>query len=110
MLKKLLDSFYVDDLVTGEDNENEAYKLYGKARERMANAGFRLRKWLTNDKDLRDKISTIENLSAEEMTSKRKHSPSTADSDESYAKQTLGMGSKLTSGHESFRSFMGHRR
>ena len=99
-VKKLLDSFYVDDLVTGEDNENEAYKLYGKARERMANAGFRLRKWLTNDKDLRDKISTIENLSAEKMTSKRKHSPSTADSDESYAKQTLGIGSKLTSGHE----------
>ena len=98
-VRKLLDSFYVDDLVTGEDDSNEAYKLFGKARERMANAGFRLRKWLTNDKDLRDKISAIENFSAKDTMSESKHMLA-ADSDESYAKQTLGIGSKLNSGHE----------
>ena len=98
-VRKLLDSFYVDDLVTGEDDSNEAYELFGKARERMANAGFRLRKRLTNDKDLRDKILAIENFSAKDTTSESKHMLA-ADSDESYAKQTLGIGSKLNSGHE----------
>ena len=98
-VRKLLDSLYVDNLVTGEDDSNEAYKLFGKARERMANAGFRLRKWLTNDKDLRDKISAIENFSAKNKMSESKLMLA-ADSDESYAKQTLGIGSKLNSGHE----------
>ena len=97
----IIDSFYVDDLVTGEDDSNEAYELFGKARERMANAGFRLRKWLTNDKDLKDKISAIENFSAKDTISKSKHMLA-ADSDESYAKMTLGIGSKLNSGHEKF--------
>ena len=72
-VRKLLDSFYVDDLVAGEDDSNEAYELFGKARERMANAGFRLRKCLTNDKDLRDKISAIENFSAKDTMSESKH-------------------------------------
>ena len=58
-----------------------------------------LRKWLTNDKDLRDKISAIENFSAKNTTSESKHMLA-ADSDERYAKQTLGIGSKLNSGHE----------
>ena len=65
----------------------------------MANTGFRLRKWLTNDKDLRDKISAIENFSAKNTMSESKYKLA-ADSDESYAKQTLGIGSKLNSGHE----------
>ena len=55
--------------------------------------------WLTNDKDLRDKISAIENFSAKNKMSESKHMLA-ADSDESYAKQTLGIGSRLNSGHE----------
>ena len=71
--------------MNGEDDSNEAYMLFGKARKRMANAGFRLRKLLTNDKDFRDKISTIENFSAKNTMSESKHTLA-ADSDESYAK------------------------
>ena len=98
-VRKLLDSSYVDDLVTGEDDSNEAYKLFAKAKERTTNAGFRLMKWLINDKDLRDKISAIENFSAKDTMSESKRMLA-ADSDESNAKQTLGIGSKLNSSHE----------
>lgn len=47
--KKMVDSFYVDDLVSGDSTTDKAHDLYNKARARMANGGFRLRKWKTND-------------------------------------------------------------
>ena len=53
---KMLRSFYVDDLASGENNTEEAYSLYIKANQRMAEGGFRLRKWRTNDKALRSNM------------------------------------------------------
>ena len=53
---KLLRRFYVDDLVTGEASAEPAYLLYTKAKERMNEGGFKLRKWRTNDKKLRAQI------------------------------------------------------
>ena len=55
-VRKMLESFYVDDLVSGENSSNDAYALYIKATNRMAQGGFNLRKWLTNDALLREKI------------------------------------------------------
>ena len=55
-VQKMLESFYVDDLVSGESTEQGAYELYDKAKSRMSKGGFRLRKWLTNNKGLREKI------------------------------------------------------
>ena len=50
-VRKMLEGFYVDDLVTGENNSKAAYHLYATSKERMAAGGFRLRKWMTfNDK------------------------------------------------------------
>lgn len=49
-MKKILEIFYVDDLVSGERAEQGAYELYEKAKSRMSQGGFRLRKWLTNAK------------------------------------------------------------
>ena len=60
-VRKMLESFYVDDLVSGENSSAEAYALFQKARDRMAQGGFNLRKWLTNDAQLRDKISAAIN-------------------------------------------------
>ena len=56
-VRKMFESFYVDDLVSDENSSAEAYALFQKARDRMAQGGFNLRKWLTNDAQLRDKIS-----------------------------------------------------
>ena len=62
----------------------------------MAEAGFKLRKWLTNDKKLREKISNSETRPGSDCLQPN------ADGEESYAQQTLGLGigSKFSSGHE----------
>ena len=59
-VQKMINDFYVDDLITGENTVGDAYTLYEKARDRMACGGFRLRKWLTNDAVLRAKIQLAE--------------------------------------------------
>ncbi|XP_064483001.1 uncharacterized protein LOC135395842 [Ornithodoros turicata] len=51
--RKLSRSFYVDDLVTGADSEEEAEKLYREALEIMNTAGMNLRKWTTSNDRLR---------------------------------------------------------
>ena len=97
-VRKLLESFYVDDLVSGEDDTIKAHALYKKAKERMGRAGFKLRKWLTNDKALREQIAV-----SEKVDKNLPHSSDinpTAVCEESYAKQTLGVASKLSGSHE----------
>ena len=55
-MKKLVDSFYVDDFVGGGASSSEVVDLYSKTVNRMADRGFKLRKWLTNDPSVRKKI------------------------------------------------------
>ena len=55
-VKKMVDSFYVDNLVSSDSTTDKAHDLYNKARARMANGGFRLRKWKTNDPKLKSRI------------------------------------------------------
>ena len=45
---KILQSFYVDDLVSGSNSLEDAFSLYRKGKSRMLEGGFRLRKWKTN--------------------------------------------------------------
>jgi len=79
---KLIESFYVDDLVSGGGNADEAFTLYQKASERMKEGGFKLRKWKSNDAKLAEKIEKSESEKAEIKKE---------ESDEStYAKETLG--------------------
>ena len=59
-VRKMIEGFYVDDLVTGESTTAEACSLYEKAKGRMASGGFKWRKWRTNDSKLREKIQSIE--------------------------------------------------
>ena len=79
-VRKLKDSFYVDDLVSGEQLENEAERLYRVARDRLSAGGFNLRKWLSNSQNVRELISKLENQSDDDKTL----------DDLSYAKATLG--------------------
>ena len=55
-VKKMVDSFYVDDLVSSDSTTDKAHDLYNKARARMANTGFRRWKWKTNDPKLKRRI------------------------------------------------------
>ena len=59
-VKRMIEGFYVDDLVTGERTVDKTFTLYKNARERMSKGGFTLRKWKTNDPGLREMISTRE--------------------------------------------------
>ena len=53
-VRKMVESFYVDDMISGDSTTDGAFNLYSKATVRMANGGFRLRKWKTNDPQLRE--------------------------------------------------------
>ena len=52
--------FLVDDLVTTHKDVNEAFCMFEKARERMREGGFKLRKWKTNDQLLAQSIAIKE--------------------------------------------------
>ena len=78
---KLLHSFYVDDLVSGCENSEKALDLYEKAKERMLEGGFKLRKWKTNDEEL---LKEIQKRESEEKQGK------SSQEDISYAKEPLG--------------------
>eukprot|EP00794_Sanderia_malayensis_P013531 gene13531-biopygen10799 len=59
-VSKLVQSFYVDDLVTGGRNTKEVISTLEKARTRMQEGGFRLRKWKTNNEEVSQKIAEVE--------------------------------------------------
>lgn len=85
----MIESFYVEDLVTGVKDAGDAFQLYEKSKQRMAEGGFKLRKWLTNDKALRDRIEQNENPS----NAKGKN-----DDEETFAKIALETGSEIKKG------------
>ena len=75
-------SFYVDDLVTGDKTTQAASEMYDKAKERLALGGFKLRKWLTNSDELREKVQQCELRDGAKLNDKTKSA------DEIYAKET----------------------
>eukprot|EP00794_Sanderia_malayensis_P000019 gene19-biopygen508 len=48
------------DLVTGCENTQEAVSLYERAKDRMKEGGFHLRKWKSNDRELAWEIAIKE--------------------------------------------------
>ena len=82
-VRKMLESFYVDHLVTGERNSTDAFHLYETTKQRMAAGGFRLRKWLTNDKALRDRIEQNEEKERSES-----NTTDASDGEETFAKRS----------------------
>ena len=82
---KFLSSIYVDDLVTGSSDVESTYEFYKKSSQRLAVAGFRLRRFVTNSDELRHHIHLDESQfgdGGENVTH--------AEEDQSYAKASLG--------------------
>ena len=79
-------SIYVDDLTSGADTEEEALLLAVKARERLGEAGFNLRKFVTNLPALQKQLTSLE---SQHHRSSVTENPVTCD-DESDTKNTLG--------------------
>ena len=82
-VRKMIESFYVDDLVSGDSTTDKAYDLYSKAKVRMANGGFKLRKWKTNDPKLMERISSSKATVIKPEIVRR------LEDDETYAKSKL---------------------
>ena len=54
------DSLYVDDFVSGANEDNKALKLYSESKEIMSEDGFNLRKWRSNSQELMKLINAAE--------------------------------------------------
>lgn len=78
MMAKLVSSFYVDDMVCGAEEEEEALELYQNSKEIMKDGGFNLQKFTTNSPQLQAHIDE-----KEEGTRK-------GTGEETYAGSTLG--------------------
>ena len=66
----MLNSIYVDDIVCGSDSEEGAYQLFLESKEIMKMGGFNLRKFVTNSKEIKQKINEKEGLTNEVGTAK----------------------------------------
>ena len=63
-VKILSRSTYVDDIVSGAGNEEDAYQLYKESKDLLKQGGFNLRKFVTNSCQLQEKIDGSETKSA----------------------------------------------
>ena len=61
-VKRLLQSTYVDDIISGADSDEEAFELYTQAKEIFRQGGFNLRRFLSNSRPLQTKIDSAEKL------------------------------------------------
>ena len=58
--RKFLESIYVDDLTSGDSDMDRTFELYVKSKLRLKEAGFNLRKFVTNSEELRERIDKNE--------------------------------------------------
>ena len=59
-VKKFLSSIYVDDVSLRGESVSSVYELYLKSKSHLAEAGFTLRKFVTNSDEIREKIKNNE--------------------------------------------------
>jgi hypothetical protein len=58
LIAKLMRSFYVDDVVTGASDEDQAYALYETSKKVLKEGGFHLRKFCTNSTFLQMRLDS----------------------------------------------------
>ena len=85
-VKKILKTLYVHDLSTGNESVKETDKLFLKTKLTMLEAGFEMRKWSSNSRELVDKIKFAD-YREEEVNLKPKK---LKEDDRTYATTTLG--------------------
>ena len=73
---------YVDDVISGGENPEDAYKLYKKSRSRLIQGEFKLRKFTNNSSELTSRIRFEEINETIPTTT----CPNTIPDDVSYAK------------------------
>ena len=88
LVEKLSKAAYVDDIITGTDNEEEAHQLFTRSKEMLKEGGFNLRKFCSNSTLLQMKIDSQEVHDKSVPTQ----------TDETYASSTLGSAQSARTG------------
>lgn len=83
----LKNSLYVDDLVSGAQNDDKAFNIYKVAKKIMLEGGFNLRKWNSNSSTLVEMITNVEKKVESSSTTTQ---PPVMEEDLSYAKASIG--------------------
>ena len=84
---RLLESTYVDDIVSGAQSKDEAFELYAQAKSIFWDGAFNLRKFVSNSASLQQRID----LAEQEFTSGPPRLPADDHAlDESFVGATLG--------------------
>ena len=103
VVDRLLESIYVDDVITGADTKEEVLQLYRHAKNIFRDASFNLRKFHSNSQSLQQEIDRIEESSNQDTWKTRtpsvtetsgqslKLSPSNASSMGSEEQKVLGI-------------------
>lgn len=92
LVKHFSRSIYVDDIISGAVNEEDAYLLYTESKELLRHGGFNLRKFVTYSSRLQQRIDESElRVSSDSV------SPNT-DETYMYAESMLGATQRILSG------------
>jgi len=98
MAEMLENSLYMDDLITGDDDDKGAFAIYKKWKTIMAEGGFCLRKWNSNWASLIEEIAKFEVSNDQTPASQQTCDfPDVTQDDESYAKSSTSLSSPTSS-------------
>ena len=86
VVEQISNGLYVDDLITGADNIESAFKLYTISKRVMKDAGMNLRKFNTNSPELLHQIEEIEGQSGVDQPEDSK----ITEEEQSYARLSTG--------------------
>ncbi len=88
LVQRLLESTFVDDVVTGADTEDEAFTLYTQGKSIFRDRGFNLRKFKMKSMQLQRKIDRTEKINTTNPEGAKEAHPCYLD--ETYGEATLG--------------------
>ena len=94
-IQKLESSLYVDDLVAGADDVQDAFRFYIDSNSLMSTAGMNLRKWNSKSVKL---LNLIEGDNVQSLETKT-NDIQVSEEDESYAKATTGYSPNVKDGN-----------
>ena len=88
LVKKLSNSTYVDNIVTGAANEDQAHQIFKESKKILKDGGFNLRRFCSNSASLQARIDQDKAKQASEHHHQK--TGLTGRSEETYTSSTLG--------------------
>ena len=99
-------SLYVDDLLTGESDEERGLSVYKRCKKVMSSGGFNLRKWRSNSRKLQMQITKLESSPGSANTQQEVTNVNKED-DKSFAKSSVGCDSTTSDNEDAVVKILG---